>query len=50
MKTPLPRFIRLWRLPLKMPTYKGKEITLRHLATHTSGLPLVPDNLDPQAR
>jgi len=24
---------------VRMPTYKGKEITLLHLATHTSGLP-----------
>ena len=24
---------------VKMPTYQGKEITLLHLATHTSGLP-----------
>jgi D-alanyl-D-alanine-carboxypeptidase/D-alanyl-D-alanine-endopeptidase len=31
-----------------MPTYNGKEITLLHLATHSSGLPLVPDNLDPK--
>lgn len=30
-----------------MPKRNGKEITLRHLATHTSGLPNVPDNLDP---
>ena len=33
---------------VEMPTYAGKEITLRHLATHTSGLPGIPDNLDPQ--
>ena len=33
---------------VKMPTYKGREITLLHLATHSSGLPLVPDNLDPK--
>ena len=33
-----------------MPTHAGKEITLRHLATHTSGLPGIPDNLDPQTR
>ncbi len=31
-----------------VPTRKGKEITLLHLATHTSGLPLLPDNLNPR--
>jgi serine-type D-Ala-D-Ala carboxypeptidase/endopeptidase len=31
-----------------MPTRNGKDITLRHLATHTSGLPGLPDNLDPK--
>ena len=33
---------------VKMPTYDGKQITLLQLATHTSGLPLFPDNLDPK--
>ncbi len=33
---------------VKVPTRSGKEITLRHLATHTSGLPKIPDNLDPR--
>jgi serine-type D-Ala-D-Ala carboxypeptidase/endopeptidase len=33
---------------VKVPTRNGKNITLRHLATHTSGLPSVPDNLAPQ--
>ena len=33
---------------VRMPTYRGKEITLRHLATHTSGLPAIPDNLEPK--
>lgn len=31
---------------IKMPIYGGKEITLLHLATHTSGLPHDPDNYD----
>jgi len=31
---------------VKMPTRNGKEITLQHLATHTSGLPCEPDNVD----
>jgi len=31
---------------MKAPTKDGKEITLLHLATHTSGLPRLPDNLD----
>jgi len=30
-----------------MPRYKGKDITLRHLATHTSALPRLPSNLKP---
>jgi CubicO group peptidase (beta-lactamase class C family) len=33
---------------VKMPTRNGKEITLLQLATHTSGLPVMPDNLDPK--
>lgn len=32
---------------VKLPTRQGKEITLLQLATHTSGLPVVPDNLNP---
>ncbi len=31
---------------VKMPTYNGKEITLRHLAAETSGLPDFTDELD----
>jgi len=30
-----------------MPRYEGKDITLRHLATHTSALPRLPSNLKP---
>ena len=33
---------------VKVPSRNGKPITLRHLATHTSGLPPEPDNLDPK--
>src|ERR1051325_6895635 len=32
---------------VKMATRYGREITLAHLATHTSGLPSDPDNLAP---
>jgi D-alanyl-D-alanine-carboxypeptidase/D-alanyl-D-alanine-endopeptidase len=32
---------------VRMPTRDGKEITLAHLATHTAGLPVAPDNLAP---
>ncbi|MFK8005265.1 MAG: serine hydrolase [Saprospiraceae bacterium] len=31
---------------VKVPDYKGVKITLKHLATHNSGLPKLPDNLD----
>src|ERR1035437_7916502 len=34
--------------PAKVATRNGKEITLLHLATHTSGLPRNPENLDPK--
>jgi CubicO group peptidase (beta-lactamase class C family) len=33
---------------VRMPTRNGKEMTLLQLATHTSGLPLLPYNLDPK--
>jgi CubicO group peptidase (beta-lactamase class C family) len=33
---------------VKVPTRNGKEITLLQLVTHTSGLPFMPDNLDPK--
>jgi serine-type D-Ala-D-Ala carboxypeptidase/endopeptidase len=33
---------------VRMPTRNGKEITLFHLVTHTSGLPRNPENLDPK--
>lgn len=33
---------------IQMPTRNGVEITLGHLATHSSGLPRLPDNFDPE--
>ena len=33
---------------VKVPTRDGKKITLQHLATHTSGLPLIPENFAPE--
>jgi CubicO group peptidase (beta-lactamase class C family) len=31
---------------VNMPTYNGDPITLQHLATHTSGLPFLPNNME----
>lgn len=33
---------------MTLPDYKGNEILIRHLVTHTSGLPSLPDNLFPE--
>ena len=33
---------------VRMPTRNGKEITLLHLVTHTSGLPHIAENLNPK--
>ena len=33
---------------VRMPTRDGAEITLGHLATHSSGLPRLPDNFKPE--
>ncbi len=33
---------------VKVPTRDGKKITLQHLATHTSGLPRMPENFAPE--
>lgn len=33
---------------IKVPEWEGKKITLRHLATHHSGLPSIPENFNPK--
>ena len=38
--------IDLYLSDVKVPQFEEKKITLRHLATHTSGLPPLPDNFD----
>lgn len=35
-------------LPIKAPIFEGVKITLRHLATHSSGLPSLPTNFTPK--
>ena len=39
--------IEIYLQGVKIPERNGKKITLRHLATHTSGLPRLPDNINP---
>ena len=36
---------RLWPQPFELQDASGQPVTLQHLATHTSGLPRLPDNL-----
>ena len=38
---------RLLPADARVPTRTGEAITLQHLATHSSGLPRMPDNFDP---
>lgn len=41
---PIERFL---PLTVEAPTWRGRSITLLHLASHTSGLPRMGDNFDP---
>jgi len=40
--------IEMYLPDIKIPDYAGKKITLRHLATHTSGFPRMPSNFAPK--
>ncbi len=40
---PVAKFVPAWTIP----SFQGRQITLLDLATHTSGLPRLPDNLRP---
>jgi D-alanyl-D-alanine-carboxypeptidase/D-alanyl-D-alanine-endopeptidase len=42
--------IELYLPEIKIPEKDGKKITLRHLATHHSGIPRLPDNFDLEDR
>ncbi|MGH7999479.1 MAG: serine hydrolase [Brasilonema sp.] len=45
LKDPISKFL---PQSVKVPTRKGREITLLDLATHTSGLPRLPNNFEPK--
>ncbi len=40
--------IEMYLPEMNIPEFEGKKITLRHLATHTSGLPRKQDNFNPK--